>query len=57
MALFTMLYHYLSRSRYIQKKEKHLILYLVHNAILKDILEQFVRSFFLINSEFILRVR
>ena len=33
MALFTMLYHYLSRSRYTQKKEKHLILYLVHNAI------------------------
>ena len=57
MALFTMLYHYLSRSRYTQKKEKHLILYhMQRNFLLKDIFEQFVRSFFLINSEFILRV-
>ena len=33
MALFTMLYYYLTRSRYTQEKEKHLILYLRYNVI------------------------
>ena len=32
MALFIMLYNYLSRSGYTQEKEKHLILYLRYNA-------------------------
>ena len=33
MALFTMLYYYLTGSRYTQAKEKHLILYLRYNVI------------------------
>ena len=58
MALFTMLYYYLSHPRYTQEKEKtpNVVSQIQRNFLLKEIFEQFVRSFFLINSEFILRV-
>ena len=48
MALFTMLYYYLSHPRYTQEKEKtpNVVSQIRHNFLLKDIFEQLFRNFF-----------